>query len=512
MKHIMLQGTSSHVGKSILTTALCRIFYQEGYSVVPFKAQNMALNSYVTKDGGEMGRSQVAQAEAAGLEPFVEMNPVLLKPTGNSRSQVILMGKAIGNMSAREYHKGYSLKAFDTVKEAIARLEKNYDMMVVEGAGSPAEVNLKANDIVNMRIAKYLHAPVLLIADIDRGGALASLVGTLELLEPEERDLVKGLVINKFRGDVTILQPALDFLEEKTGKPVLGVIPYLPNINIEDEDSVSLDDKKVEDKANAPIKLAVIQTPKISNFTDFDALSKEADVEVYYIQQGEHIDKNGKPDMILLPGSKNTTEDMLYLRHSGLERELNEAKDAGIPIIGICGGYQMLGEKISDPLHTESNNDSVKGLGFLPMETIFEAEKLTSQVEAKCLEWKFLGETIAVDDLYGYEIHMGETKFTAKENHPFLITKRAGKDVQIKEGMINNEGTVLGAYIHGIFDNDKYRRGVINILRKRKGLEPLPVSTNYAAAKQAAYNRLADTVRQSMDIEKLKQIINEMQK
>ena len=510
MKHIMLQGTSSHVGKSILTTALCRIFYQDGYSVVPFKAQNMALNSYVTKDGGEMGRSQVAQAEAAGLEPFVEMNPVLLKPTGNSRSQVILMGKAIGNMSAREYHKGYSLKAFDTVKEAIARLEDKFDMMVVEGAGSPAEVNLKANDIVNMRIAKYLHAPVLLIADIDRGGALASLVGTLELLEPEERDLVKGLIINKFRGDVTILQPALDFLEEKTGKPVLGVIPYLPNINIEDEDSVSLDDKKVDDKTNAPIKMAVIQTPKISNFTDFDALSKEADVDLYYIQQGEHLDKNGKPDMILLPGSKNTTEDMLYLRNSGLEAELNEAKNAGIPIIGICGGYQMLGEKISDPLHTESDNDSVKGLGFLPMETIFEAQKLTSQVEAKCLEWKFLGETIQVDDLFGYEIHMGETKFTAKENHPFLITKRAGKDVQIPEGMINDEGTVLGAYIHGIFDNDKYRRGVINILRKRKGLEPLPVSTNYAAAKQAAYNRLADTVRQSMDIEKLKRIIDEM--
>lgn len=505
-KHIMLQGTSSHVGKSILTTALCRIFYQEGLSVVPFKAQNMALNSYVTKDGDEMGRAQVAQAEAAGLEPFVEMNPVLLKPTGNACSQVILMGKSVGNMSAREYHKGYSLKAFDTVKEAIRRLEERFDMMVIEGAGSPAEVNLKANDIVNMRIAKYLQAPVLLIADIDRGGALASLVGTLELLEPEERDLVKGLIINKFRGDVTILQPALDFLEEKTGKPVLGVIPYLPDLGIEDEDSVSLDDKKVQakDKINAPIKIAVIQTPKISNFTDFDALSKEDDVDLYYVKEGESI---GEADLILLPGSKNTTEDMLYLRNSGMEKALNLAHEQNIPIIGICGGYQMLGTKISDPLHTESDNDSVEGLGFLPMETTFVAKKLTSQVQAKCLSWEFMGEKLTVSDLFGYEIHMGTTTFTQETKHPFMITKRADKAVEIVEGMINNEGNVMGAYIHGIFDNDEYRRGIINILRRRKGLEPLPVSTNYAAAKQAAFNRLADTVRQSMDMEKLKAIL-----
>ena len=505
MKHIMLQGTSSHVGKSILTTALCRIFYQEGLSVVPFKAQNMALNSYVTKDGDEMGRAQVAQAEAAGLEPFVEMNPVLLKPTGNSCSQVILMGKPIGNMSAREYHKGYSLKAFDTVKEAIRRLEERFDMMVIEGAGSPAEVNLKANDIVNMCIAKYLNAPVLLVADIDRGGALASLVGTLELLEPDERDLVKGLVINKFRGDVTILQPALDFLEEKTGKPVLGVIPYLLDLGIDDEDSVSLDDKVVtKDKSNAPIKIAVIQTPKISNFTDFDALSREDDVNLYYVKEGEEI---GEVDLILLPGSKNTTEDMLYLRNSGMEEAIKKAHAKGTPIIGICGGYQMLGEKISDPYHTESDNDSVKGLGFLPMETIFAEKKLTSQVKAKCFKWHFMGESLEVDDLFGYEIHMGETCFTKECLNPFTITQRAGKDVEIAEGLINDEGNVMGAYIHGIFDNDKYRRGLINILRKRKNLEPLPVSVNYAAAKQHAYNRLAQTVRENLDMEKLRQII-----
>ncbi|MBR6906328.1 MAG: cobyric acid synthase, partial [Selenomonadaceae bacterium] len=294
--YIMLQGTSSHVGKSILTTALCRIFHQEGRKVVPFKAQNMALNSYVTKDGLEMGRAQVAQAEAAGLEPMVDMNPVLLKPTGNSCSQVVLMGKPVGNMSAREYHKGYSLKAFDAVKEALGRLDKAYDTIVIEGAGSPAEVNLKANDIVNMRVAKYLQAPVLLVADIDRGGALASLVGTLELLDEDERELVKGLVINKFRGDVSLLAPAVDFLEQKTGKPVLGIIPHIEQLGIDDEDSVSLEEKRDVD-ADGPLRIAVVQTPKISNFTDFDSLAGESDVALSYVRTAAEL---GEPDLILL--------------------------------------------------------------------------------------------------------------------------------------------------------------------------------------------------------------------
>lgn len=259
-----------------------------------------------------------------------------------------------------------------------------------------------------------------------------------------------------------------------------------------------------KDKSNAPIKIAVIQTPKISNFTDFDALSREDDVNLYYVKEGEEI---GEADLILLPGSKNTTEDMLYLRHSGMEEAIKKAHAKGTPIIGICGGYQMLGEKISDPYHTESDNDSVKGLGFLPMETIFAEKKLTSQVKAKCFKWHFMGESLEVDDLFGYEIHMGETCFTKECLNPFLITQRAGKDVEIAEGLINDEGNVMGAYIHGIFDNDKYRRGLINILRKRKNLEPLPVSVNYVAAKQHAYNRLAQTVRENLDMEKLRQII-----
>ncbi|WP_026760336.1 cobyric acid synthase [Selenomonas ruminantium] len=507
---IMLMGTSSHVGKSIITTALCRIFHQEGRKVVPFKAQNMALNSYVTKDGKEMGRAQVAQAEAAGLEPMVDMNPVLLKPTGNSCSQVVLNGKAIGNMSAREYHKGYSLKAFGAVTEALERLQKNFDTLVIEGAGSPAEVNLKANDIVNMRVAKHLNAPVLLIADIDRGGALASLVGTLELLDEDERALVKGLIINKFRGDVTLLTPAVDFLEQKTGKPVLGIVPHIEDMGIDDEDSVSLDDKVVEqDQPQADLHIAVIQTPKISNFTDFDSLAAEPDVSLYYVKRVEDL---GEPDLILLPGSKNTTEDLLHLRECGLEEVIREKVAGGTPLWGICGGYQMLGQKIADPLHTESANDEVAGLGYLPMETTFAAEKLTSQVQADCVQLNFLGREITGKGLYGYEIHTGETKFDGAPAHPFQIIDRSNESVNIAEGLtcqIDGQGQVTGTYIHGIFDHDDFRRQILNALRARKGLGDLPIQRSVRQEKERAYNRLASVVRASLDMEKLAEIMGE---
>lgn len=502
--YIMLQGTSSHVGKSILTTALCRIFYQEGKKVVPFKAQNMALNSYVTKDGKEMGRAQVAQAEAAGLEPMVDMNPVLLKPTGNSCSQVVLMGEPIGNMSAKEYHQGYSLKAFSAVKTALKRLDESYDTIVIEGAGSPAEVNLKANDIVNMRVAKHLQAPVLLIADIDRGGALASLVGTLELLDEDERALVKGLIINKFRGDISLLTPAITFLEEKTGKKVLGVIPHLENLGIDDEDSVSLEEKHTSRK-RADLTVAVIQTPKISNFTDFDALAKEEDVSLYYVKEGESI---GRPDLILLPGSKNTTEDLLYLRRSGLEKTIKTAVCQGIPLIGICGGYQMLGETIYDPYHTESEHEQTAAMGLLAMETTFGRHKLTSQVQAQCSALRFLDSEITANNLHGYEIHMGQTVFLEeKKSHPFLLTERANEEVSLKEGLCREDGLVFGTYIHGIFDNDGFRRAILNALRKHKNLPLLENKVNTSAAKEASYNRLADTVRQNIDMTLLHAIL-----
>ena len=504
--YIMMMGTSSHVGKSILATAMCRILYRKGRKVVPFKAQNMALNSYVTRDGDEMGRAQVAQAEAAGMEPMVDMNPVLLKPTGNAASQVIIMGKPVGNMSAREYHRGYSLKAFDAVKEALGRLDKEYDTIVIEGAGSPAEINLKANDIVNMRVAKYLQAPVLLIADIDRGGALASLVGTLELLDEEERALVKGLVINKFRGDVTLLTPAIDFLEEKTGKPVLGVVPHIDQMGIDDEDSVSLEEKQAA-PTEGDIRIAVIQTPKISNFTDFDALAHEKDVALYYVKSVEDL---GEPDVIMLPGSKNTTEDMLYLRKSGLGEKILAHAKAGKAVIGICGGYQMLGEVIRDPQHTESQNDEAAGLGLLGMETVFASEKLTSQVVAQCQDLHFMGQSISADNLQGYEIHMGHTAFTREaDKHPFTVCQRRGKACASQEGTANAAGNVFGTYIHGVFDNDVFRRSVLNAIRHSKGLEALANTRNVMAEKQQAYEHLADVVENALDMEKLYQIMGE---
>ncbi|WP_371371361.1 cobyric acid synthase [Sporomusa aerivorans] len=504
-KAIMLQGTSSHVGKSILTTALCRIFKQDGMKVTPFKAQNMALNSYVTKTGGEMGRAQVAQAEAAGLDPAVEMNPVLLKPTGNSCSQVIVMGKAVGNMSAKEYHAGYSLKALGVVTECIQKLHKDFDVIVIEGAGSPAEVNLKDNDIVNMRIAKLTPSPVLLIADIDRGGALASVVGTLELLEPAERDLVKGIIINKFRGDISLLQPALEFLEKKTGKPVVGVIPHLDRLGIDDEDSVSLEDKQHLAKAGE-LDIVVLRLPKISNFTDFDALANESDVRVRYVRQGEAI---GKPDLIILPGSKNTTEDLLYLRQNGYEAELIKLAKSGTPVVGICGGYQMLGREVQDPDHTESDLDKVMGLGLIDSITIFEADKVTHQVKAMANNHNFLSINYSGENLTGYEIHMGRTQFLSSVDPAFTITTRSGQQMHMPDGAVSADGLVMGTYMHGIFDNDVYRRKVLDALRVRKGLAPLGAVSDTQALKDAAYNRLADVVRKSMDMDLVYRIMNE---
>ena len=506
---IMLMGTSSHVGKSILATALCRIFYQAGRRVVPFKAQNMALNSYVTKDGGEMGRAQVAQAEAAGLAPMVDMNPVLLKPTGNSCSQVIVDGKPIGNMSAREYHKGKSVQLFGHVTAALTRLQQQFDTIVIEGAGSPAEINLKEDDIVNMRVAKYLQAPVLLIADIDRGGSLAAIVGTLALLADEERAVAKGLVINKFRGDVTLMTPAVDFLEQKTGKPVLGIVPYLEHLGIDDEDSVSLEEKEHEaerQKQTKELRLAVVETPKISNFTDFDALADEPDAEVLYVRDAEEL-LAAAPDVILLPGSKNTTEDLLHVRESDLAQAIRQLVDGGTPLVGICGGYQMLGEEIADPHHTESSHDVVKGLGYLPMKTVFAEEKRTVQVAADCPGMEFYDGVLMGKGLSGYEIHMGRTEFTAPVRHPFHLTRQGENAVNIWDGALSEDGRIFGTYLHGVFDHDGFRRQFLNALRLHKGLRPLSVQRNRHLEKERAYDRLAETVRKSLDMEKLAAIM-----
>ena len=496
-KKIMFQGTSSNVGKSILCTALCRILYRMGYKTVPFKAQNMALNSYVTKWGDEIGRAQVAQAEAAGIDPIVQMNPVLLKPTGNQSSQVVLMGKPVGVYSAKEYHTHYSLTALDKVKESIAFLDENFEMIVIEGAGSPAEVNLKANDIVNMRIAKMTQAPVFLIADIDRGGAIASIVGTLELLEPEERDLIKGIVINKFRGDIKLLEPALTFIEEKTGKKVVGVIPAIENLDIDEEDSVALENKK--NVGSKDIQIAVIQTPKISNFTDFDALNYEPDVSVRFVGPGDII---GTPDLIILPGSKNTLADLTYLKNSGLADEIKDLAEKGTPVIGICGGNQMLGTAIYDPHHMEGDIEESEGLGLVNSTTTMKNQKTTHQVTFDVENLHFLNGTFSGSELVGYEIHMGDTKpndDTVKRC--FTITKRSETPITVVDGFINGRHQVMGTYIHGVFDNDEFRRFIINQLRLRKGLEETPVVFHYFEHKNKAYNRLADIVEEHLDMD-----------
>ena len=502
-KKVMFQGTSSHVGKSILCTAFCRILAQDGYLTAPFKAQNMALNSYVTRSGGEMGRSTVAQAEAAGVDPIVEMNPVLLKPTGNSCSQVVLLGESVGNYSASEYQNRYRQKAWASVQKAMDYMQSHFDVLVIEGAGSPAEVNLKKNDIVNMRIAKEFNAPVFLIADIDRGGALASIVGTLMLLDEDERALVKGLIINKFRGDITLLYPALDFLKEKTGVPVLGVIPFLDKLGIDDEDSVSLQDIPT-DHVMRDIHIAVMQTPKISNFTDFDALAHEPDVNVRFVQKGDII---GHPDLIMLPGSKNTTEDLLYLKRQGYAKEIVELAESGVPVIGICGGYQMLGEKVCDPLHVESQNDEVEGLGLLPYETSMHGKKNTYQVLFDCDSLPFLDMEFSGKGMRGYEIHMGETTLTKEAQSLFHITQRSESAVDLMDGYINEKHNVFGTYCHGIFDNDEIRRAMINALRKRKGLEELPIQFRYRKYKESEFDRLAKTVREHFDMDEFYRIL-----
>lgn len=496
-KKIMFQGTSSNVGKSILCTALCRILYRMGYKTVPFKAQNMALNSYVTKWGDEIGRAQVAQAEAAGIDPIVQMNPVLLKPTGNQSSQVVLMGKPVGVYSAKEYHTHYSLTALDKVKESIAFLDENFEMIVIEGAGSPAEVNLKANDIVNMRIAKMTQAPVFLIADIDRGGAIASIVGTLELLEPEERDLIKGIVINKFRGDIKLLEPALTFIEEKTGKKVVGVIPAIENLDIDEEDSVALENKK--NVGSKDIQIAVIQTPKISNFTDFDALNYEPDVSVRFVGPGDII---GTPDLIILPGSKNTLADLTYLKNSGLADEIKDLAEKGTPVIGICGGNQMLGTAIYDPHHMEGDIEESEGLGLVNSTTTMKNQKTTHQVTFDVENLHFLNGTFSGSELVGYEIHMGDTKPNDNTvKRCFTITKRSETPITVVDGFIDGRHQVMGTYIHGVFDNDEFRRFIINQLRLRKGLEETPVVFHYFEHKNKAYNRLADIVEEHLDMD-----------
>lgn len=512
-RSIMIQGTGSHVGKSILVCALCRILKQDGYRVAPFKAQNMALNSFVTKDGKEMGRAQVAQAEAAGIEPAVEMNPILLKPTGDCGSQVVVMGKPVGNMTAREYYQ--KKNAFvSTIKGAYNMLSSQVDIVVIEGAGSPAEINLKDGDIVNMGMAEMASSPVLLVTDIDRGGAFAWVVGTLELLTAREKDRVKGIIFNKFRGDKGILKPGLDMLEDRIHKPVVGVIPYMHNLGIDDEDSVSLEYEHAEsqkDKGacqNSAISeashlqpvldIAVIKLPRISNFTDFNVFSHEKEVKVRFVDRAGDV---GRPDLLIIPGTKNTIGDLRFLRERGIAGQIIRLSKEGAMVMGVCGGYQMLGMQINDPCHVESSEDGVQGLGLLNVATTFAAEKQTFQVKAHLLKYE---NSFYVDgELTGYEIHMGETVSGGDSPvRPFArISERAGKAAQIFDGCVSDRGNVLGTYIHGIFDNDGFRARLVKHLRLKKGLESVDGTVlSYYMRKEEKYNTLADIVRGNIDM------------
>ena len=480
---IMVQGTMSGAGKSLLCAALCRIFAQDGYRTAPFKSQNMALNSFVTRDGLEMGRAQVVQAQAAGIEPDVRMNPILLKPSSDVGSQVIVNGEVRGQMPAAAYFKMKRslipdiLAAYNSLAEAV-------DIIVIEGAGSPAEINLKADDIVNMGLAKLVDAPVLLAGDIDRGGVFAQLYGTVELLEPDERARIKGLIINKFRGDVEILRPGLAMLEEKTHLPVLGVVPYL-KVDIEDEDSLS--ERLETGKTVKPLDIAILRLPHISNFTDFMPLEQHPLLGVRYVQNAHTL---GTPDLVILPGTKNTVDDLLWLRQSGLEPALLKLAARGTPVLGVCGGYQMLGRHISDPEQVEAAGvTEIDGMGLLPLETVFQGEKVQTQTNGVFSGVAGLLSELNGKRYAGYEIHMGRSEEA--------------------RGALFSMGNVYGSYVHGIFDEQEVADTILKALCTKKGVSFESLGTFDARAyKERQYDLLADAVRAGLDMPLIYRILN----
>ncbi len=495
-KTLMIQGTASSVGKSVMVTALCRIFHQDGFKVAPFKAQNMALNSFVTKGGGEIGRAQAVQAEAAGIEPSVDMNPVLLKPEADAKSQVIVLGKVAKTLTASQYY-DYTPYLLGEIEDSLNRLRSTYDIVVIEGAGSPAEINLKEREIVNMRVARMANAPVLLVGDIDRGGVFASIIGTLELLTQEERDLVKGLIINKFRGDLVLLKPGLDFLEKRTGKPVLGVIPYFRGINIAQEDSVYLDERP-STSSSGSMNVAIIRLPHISNYDDFDPL-EELGCTVQYITEPSEL---GNPDLIILPGTKSTVADLMYLQEQGVAQAIIQWAKAGTPVMGICGGYQMLGKTINDPDKVESRESSVAGLGLLGIETTFGQVKTTTQIRARVVANRGLFEGLKGMEITGYEIHMGQT---GSQNHEpaFQVVETPQGEANYFDGAASDDCLIFGSYIHGLFHNVNFTNALLNRLRQFRGL---PVATAVLINKDKQYDELARIVRQNLNMRQVYKI------
>ena len=501
-KKIMLQGTASNVGKSIITTGLCRIFKQDGYNVIPFKSQNMALNSFITKEGLEMGRAQVSQAEACGIDPIADMNPILLKPNGNNKSQVIVRGKVVGDMSSKEYHE-YKLQLTEVLGDIFEEFEEKYDVVVMEGAGSCAEINLMERDISNMGMAEIANAPVIIIGDIDRGGVFASLAGTMLLLPDEYKKRVKGVIINKFRGRKELLDSGIKMLEDIIKVPVLGVLPYT-DIKIEEEDSVTTRFKQKVNKGD--IHIEVVRTPHMSNFTDFNIFETQEDVSLRYVDFGESF---GDPDIVIIPGTKSTIDDLMFLRKNGLENQIKELHRRGKLIIGICGGYQMLGKVLKDPYHVENDLEEVEGIGLLDVETTFELEKTTTQVKA-ILDENLHGylENLSGKEVSGYEIHMG---IRNKNSNNFVtVTEKLGQKVNYQVGSVNKECNVFGTYLHGIFDDIDFTRTVLNNIRKMKNLEPIESNVkSFKEFKNQQYDKLADYLREHLDMEKIYEIMSE---
>lgn len=497
-KNIMIQGTMSNAGKSIITAGILRVLKQDGYRTAPFKSQNMALNSFITEDGLEMGRAQVMQAEAAGIKPDIAMNPVLLKPVSDAASQVIVNGKVRGNMPAKEYF-SYKKKLVPDILEAYQTLDKSYDVIVIEGAGSPAEINLKKEDIVNMGLAKLVDAPVLLAGDIDRGGVFAQLVGTLELLEEKERQRVKGLIINKFRGDKSILDPGLKMLQKRCGIPIAGVIPY-ERLDLEEEDSLS---ERLENSQAAPaaVDIAIIRLPHISNFTDFNPLESREDVSVRYVKTPAEL-KN--PDLIILPGTKNTMGDLKWLREGGLEASILKLYAEGTLLFGICGGYQMLGMALSDPLCME-HGGRMAGMKVLAVETIFEKQKSRTRIKGQIQEITGAYAGLSHSSFEGYEIHMGRTR-RMDEGAAFSKLSYQAEMTSYEDGCVAQNAA--GTYVHGIFESSSFTESFLKLLFAKKGMNyENQKHEGWLTYKNRQYDKLADLIRANMDMKLLYHVI-----
>jgi len=507
-KALMFLGTGSDVGKSVLAAAFCRIFKQEGYSVAPFKAQNMALNSYITPEGGEMGRAQVVQAEAAGIAPHVDMNPILLKPTSQMGSQVIVLGRAIGNFSAREYY-DYKKELVSVVRESYGRLDSQHDIIVMEGAGSAVELNLKRHDLVNMAMAEMADARCILVGDIDRGGIFAALLGSFSLLEPSEQARISGFIVNKLRGDPRLFADGTGILESRSGRPVFGVVPWFNHIALPEEDSVALG-RRMGKEGGPPdreiITIGVVRLPFISNYTDFDCFEQDPRVRLVYFDKPASVFDF---DAVMLPGSKNTIEDLAALDTSGMADAIRAYYKTGGTVVGLCGGYQMLGKIVRDPYGVESALSEIPGLGILEMETEMYPEKITSQVEAVAVD-EADGSAGMDEPLRGYEIHMGRSTSLGSAVALFRIVRRDGKPADLLDGLVQPGGRVWGTYIHGIFDNDGFRDSFLREVAERVGkkMPGAPGSTSYRRLKEEQYDLLAEFTRRHVDVGRILKAMN----